>query len=586
MESQVEEVKSRVDIVGFINEYTPLKKAGRNYKALCPFHTEKTPSFMVSPDRQIFKCFGCNEGGDIFAFYKRMEGVEFGEALKFLAQRAGVQLKEYKPTRQEQQKETFLEAHEVASNLYHHLLLKHPSGEKAREYLAARGIKQKAISDFRLGYAPAQADLLLGYLKKKDFSIQEAVTAGLLLVAGDRPKDRFRSRIMFPIFDTQGRVIAFSGRALGDIEPKYLNSPETPIFSKSHSLYGINLAKQTMKKERAAILVEGNTDVISSFQIGVTNVVAPLGTALTFSQVEILKRWAENLLFAFDTDLAGDAAAKRGIEIAENAGLNLRVVQLRGAKDPDEAIHKNPLSWKKAIKEAVPIYDYFINSAIERYGITTSEAKKKVASEVLPQIARISDEITKAHYIQAIASKLGIGEEIIRSVLAKYQTGEPDSTGVKEILEKPLSEKGSILIEKYLLALILQGGQLPDDLGENIFSSAYNQEIFGLIKTFYEKEKRLKIKSLIKIIPEALLPEFDELLLLELNEEILADEDKLRKEIYYCSSRLKELNLRTKLKELSLAIKQAESVGNDSKVNSLSRQFRNLSKALVSLEEG
>ena len=478
MDNQIDEIKNKLDIIGLVNEYVPLKKAGRNYKALCPFHNEKTPSFMVSPDRQIFKCFGCNEGGDVFSFYKRMEGVEFGEAMKFLAQRAGVQLKEYKPTRAEQQKEKLIEVHELATDLYHHLLYKHPSGKKALDYLKARGVKQKAGTDFRLGFAPEQDVLLLNYLKKKGFSAQEVMVAGLGMVSAGKPKDRFRSRIMFPISDTLGRVIAFSGRAFGNIEPKYLNSPETPIFSKSKALYGMNLAKADIKKEKSVILVEGNLDVISSFQVGITNVVAPLGTSVTQSQVDILKRFAENLLFAFDTDLAGDAAAKRGIQLAEEADMNIRVVQLSTGKDPDEAIRKNPLSWKKAIKSAVPIYDYYIQSAIKKYGLEGAESKRKIAAEVLPQIASIGDGILKAHYLQVIATKLRVEEEVLRDVLKKYKAGEKETLDVNEILEKPLSEKGVALIEKYLLALILQSEQLPGYVTEKLFEELKYREIF------------------------------------------------------------------------------------------------------------
>jgi len=585
MESQVEEVKSRVDIVGLINEYIPLKKAGRNYKALCPFHGEKTPSFMVSPDRQIFKCFGCNEGGDAFAFLKRMEGMEFGEALRFLAARVGVKLKEYTPSPLEQKKETLLKISQLTSDLYHYLLTKHAVGEKARSYLKARKINMKSIEDFNLGVAPPQKDFLFKFLAKKSFSSQDIIASGVVVETGRGLRDRFHGRLIFPILDAQGRVIAFSGRALGDAEPKYLNSPETPLFHKSRVLYGINLAKTAIKKAKSAILVEGNIDVISSHQVGVTNTVAPLGTAVTSEQVETLRRFAENLLFAFDTDLAGDTAAKRGIEIAENAGLNIRVVQLPGSKDPDELIQKSPAEWKRAITEAVPIYDYFINSAIKKFGASGAEGKRKVAAEVLPSLARLDDEIVKAHYLQTLGEKLGVEEEILREALKKYQSPEREMPSIADILEKPLSEKRASLLEKYLLAIIIQSGQLPTGLEEKIFEQPSHREIFHKILELKEKEGRLKIKTLAKTIPESLLPVFDELLLLEVGERLLAEAEEVAKEIDYCAKRLKELNLRSKLKELSLAIKQAEGTGNQAKLGSLSREFRDLSKALVKLEE-
>jgi len=585
MESQVDEVKSRVDIVGLINEYIPLKKAGRNYKALCPFHAEKTPSFMVNSDRQIFKCFGCNEGGDAFAFLKRMEGMEFGEALRFLAARVGVKLKEYKPSPAEEKKEALLKISEVAGEVYHYLLTKHPSGESARAYLKKRGVTSQSISDFKLGFAGGQRNFLFQFLAKKGFSPADINLAGLTITTSDGVIDRFRNRIIFPIFDAASRCVAFSGRNLGTEEPKYLNSPETPLFHKSKALYGINLAKTAVRKEGAAVLVEGNLDVISSHQVGVTNTVAPLGTAVSAEQIGILKRFAENLLFAFDTDLAGDSAAKRGIEIAENSGLNIRVVQLSGSKDPDELIRKDAAVWKKAIKEAVPIYDYFIDSAIRKYGLGGAESERKIAAEVLPQIASLDDEILRAHYLQSLGAKLGIEEATLRSALKKYATNQREPLSLEEILERPLGEKGIELLEKYLLSLFIQSGQLPETAEEKIFGLPQNREIFKTLDGFKKKEGRLKIKTLAKAIPAALLPAFDELLLLEIDEEILADSEKATKETNNCVRRLKQLNLRVKLKELSLSIKQSEATGEKDEVASLSRRFRDLSKTLTSLEE-
>ena len=511
--------------------------------------------------------------------------MEFGEALRFLASRVGVRLKEYQPSPAEQKKEVLLKISETACEVYHYLLTRHPSGEQARAYLKSRGVTSKSIKDFKLGVASPQRNFLFQFLAKKGFLPQDISLAGLTLATSDGVVDRFKNRIIFPIFDSQGRTIAFSGRAFGDDEPKYLNSPETPLFHKSKALYGINLAKMEIKKEKAAILVEGNIDVISSHQVGVINPVAPLGTAVSSEQVEILHRFAENILFAFDTDLAGDTAAKRGIEIAENAGLNIRVVQLSEGKDPDELIQKKPLEWKKAIKEAVPIYDYFINSAVKKYGAEGAESKRKIAGEVLPEIARLRDENVKAHYLQVLENKLGIEEGVLRAALKKYQGEEKGTVNITEILEKPIGERKAGIVERYLLALIIQSSYLPEGLDGKIFDQSQTREIFGKTRELKDKEGRLKVKVLAKNIPEPLLPTFDELLLLEIDEEILADNQRVEKEINYCAKRLKELNLRTKLKELSLAIKQAESVGNEGKIASLSQDFRDLSKTLFRLEE-
>lgn len=583
-QSQIDEIKRKIDIVEMINGYTALKKSGRNYKALCPFHNEKTPSFMVSPDRQIFKCFGCSEGGDVFAFYQKVEGVEFGEALKTLAERTGVKLADYKETGVQKQKETYLKLHDLAASFYHYILTQHKIGERALKYLQARGVNQKSIKDFKLGFAPNKTKALLDFLTKKGYGVGDAVVAGLALTSSGQPRDRFWGRIMFPIFDTQDRVIAFSGRSLGDTEPKYLNSPETPIFNKSRSIYGINLAKQAIKKVKGAVLVEGNLDVISSHQVGVGNTVAPLGTALTGFQVEMIKRWAENLIVAFDTDLAGDAAAKRGIELAETAGLNTRVAHLIQGKDPDEIIKKNPLEWKKAIEEAEPVYDFYINAALKRFDGATAEGKKRVAAAVLPELSRIDDEIMKAHYLQILSSKLGVDEEVLRRSIQKYEGSTPKLADVKEVLEKPLSEKGRLLIEKYLLSLVIQSGNLPEEVSEKLIEDSNISQVFLKVRDFIQDEGRFKVKTFIRSLPAALLPTFDELLLHEIDEDLLADEEKIFKEVAYCVGRLKELNLRTKLKDLSVAIKQAESAGNPEKVLHLSEKFRDLSKILNNLE--
>jgi DNA primase len=584
MDSQVDEVKSKVDIVGLISEYVQLKKAGRNYKSTCPFHNEKTPSFMVSPDRQIFKCFGCGEGGDAFEFVRRMDGVEFGEALKLLAGRVGVELKQYAPSPAEKRKETLLEISKLSCNLFHYVLAKHQLGKTALNYLRGRTITNKSIKDFQLGFAPRQRNFLFKFLVKKGFSPQDIIATGLALSTSDGPVDRFKGRVMFPICDIGGRVIAFSGRALGDNEPKYLNSPETPIFDKSKALYGINLAKSGIRKEKDAVLVEGNLDVISSHQVGVENTVAPLGTALTVQQVENLKKLTDSILFAFDTDLAGDAAAKRGIEIAESLGMNMKVVQLAENKDPDELIKKSPTMWKKAIKGAIPVYDYFISSAIKRFGASSAEGKRRVAGEILPILAKFTDEILRAHYLQELSLKLGVEEEDLRSSLEKYSSEDERTHDIKEVLDRPLTPKVSNIVEKYLLALIIQSNQLSSSVEKGLFSEDSFQEILKFIKDYRKEEKRWKIEAFAKKLPEALLPTFDELLFFNIDKEVLEFPEKVEKEMNYCAERLKELALRKNLKELSLEIKQAEAVGNNDKIRLLTERFRDMSKTLTSVE--
>ncbi|OGD83703.1 DNA primase, partial [Candidatus Curtissbacteria bacterium RBG_13_40_7] len=369
---QKDEVKSKVDIVEIISGYLPLKKAGRNFAGLCPFHSEKTPSFMISPDRQVFKCFGCGESGDVFTFLEKIEGWEFRETLEELAKRVGVKLERFAPTSSSKLKEKLLEISKLASTFYRHLLEKHPAGEKARQYLLKRGIKKPIWEKYSLGYSPAGWENSLQFLTKRGFSIPDIAASGLVVAREETSRissqsggyyDRFRDRLIFPLKDSRGTVLGFAGRVMGIGEPKYLNSPDTPIFNKGSLLFGLDVAREFIRKENETVLVEGKFDVLSANQAGVGHVVASKGTALTDKQVAQLGRLCETVSICFDTDLAGDAAARRGIELLDLAGVNVKVVGLGKYKDPDEYIKTDVSGFKSAIKKAMNIYDYFIQSA-------------------------------------------------------------------------------------------------------------------------------------------------------------------------------------------------------------------------------
>ncbi len=586
MENQLEEIKHKIDIIALINGYIPLKKAGRNYKALCPFHSEKTPSFMVSPDKQIYKCFGCSEGGDAFEFVKKIDGVEFGEAVRKLAGKAGVELKEYKPSGVEKRRERIFSINQTATELYNYLLTKHKVGRVALDYLHARKINDTSIKKFQLGFAPEKGDIAVGFLLKKGFPSEDISLAGhSFSTEKSRLFDRFRGRVIFPIKDTQGRVSAFSGRALGSREPKYLNSPDTAVFSKSRSLYGIDLAKTEINKQKTAILVEGNFDVISSHQVGVNNVVAPLGTALTEKQIDMLRRFSDDLIIGFDTDYAGNAAARRGIELAEEAGFSVKVIELEEGKDPDELIRKNPNAWKEKVKEAVSIYDFIVDTSLKKWDSNTADGKKKISKEVLPVIAKLPDEIARDHYVQKIAALLKVSESAVRSDLKKYVFTSQKSRVEEEV---PLPSKDSKLniLESYLLALILQTGTLPKESTENLFSQKETSLLFGVIKKYVEKKGSIKLKELSAEIPENLLQLYDDLVLYRINEKVLDYHDDAEREFSSCIARIKELNLRTKLRKLGLEIKQAEAVSEEKRIKILTEQFRDLSLELSHLKTG
>lgn len=584
MENQLEEIKQKVDIVSLIGEYVPLKKAGRNYKALCPFHSEKTASFTVSPDRQIYKCFGCSEGGDVFEFVKRVEGLDFGEVVRKLADRSGVELREYAPTGNEKKKKTIYSINQAATELYNYLLTKHKVGKAALDYLHARKVSDSSIKNFQLGYAPEKGDIAVSFLMKKGFNADGITLAGhSSSYSSGKLLDRFRGRIIFPIKDTQSRVLGFSGRALGSREPKYLNSPDTLVFNKSKSLYGIDLAKTEVSKQKTAILVEGNLDVISSHQVGVKNVVAPLGTALTNDQVGILRRFSDRLLISFDTDFAGNAAARRGIELAEEVGFSVKVVNLGESKDPDEIIRKSPEAWKKKIKEAVSVYDFILDTGIKRWGLD-ADGKKKIAKELLPIIAKLPDKISQDHYVQKIAASLAVSEEAVRSDLKKYSGEDLSKPEEPSESKYPIKTNKITLLEKYLLSLIVQTGIFPKELSANYFTQEETGKLYTVVKKHFDTERKVKLKKLSSDIPKSLLTIYDEVILYDLGENILDYHEVSEKEISSCMDRIKELNLRSRLKKLGLEIKQAELVAESKKIKNLTEEFRDLSLQLSHLK--
>lgn len=465
---QVEEIKSKVDIVELVQEYVPLKRAGRNFKGLCPFHGEKTPSFMVNPELQIFKCFGCGVGGDAYTFLQKIEGMEFGEALQHLADRTGIKLVSYRPSQGEQLKERLVGMNMLTGQVYHWLLTEQKTGKEALEYVKQRGINDEAIKKFNLGFAPNNWDFLLKFLVgKKKYSLDDLTRAGLAV----KNYDRFRSRIMFPLANARGQVVGFAGRVMppssaeateGQGGAKYINTPETEIYHKSELLYGLDVTRAEIKNAGWAVVVEGEIDAIASWQAGVKNVVAIKGSALTEKQVELLRRICDTVVLALDTDVAGDAAARRGIEMADKTGLMVKMVKLTGAKDPGEYAIADPEGWKKAVAEAIPVYDFYLQSAVTRYGLEVA-GKKKIGQELLPIWANISDEIVKAHYIKLLAKTLEVEEEDIRGQMAKTQMTNPQMTNQTQN-SKPQTPRREIL-EEYVVELALKGGktgELPE----------------------------------------------------------------------------------------------------------------------------
>jgi DNA primase len=598
---QLDEIRSKIDLVQFISEYLPLQKAGRNFKTLCPFHSEKTPSFIVSPERQIWKCFGCGAGGDAFRFLMEYERMDFGEALRFLAKRTGVVLKSYRPTEDEAKKGKLYEINHLAAEFFHFLLLNHPAAKKALNYILERGITKDSLRFFKIGYSPDLWDSLQKYLVgKKGFGLEELEKAGLVIprqgatpAADRRPPatfyDRFRNRLIFPLCDHRGNICGFAGRVLDPEvkEAKYVNTPETLVYHKSDLLYPLEITKEEIKKANQAVVVEGELDAISSFQVGIKNVVAIKGSALTENQARLLKRFAENLVLALDTDIAGDNAARRGIEIADKEGLNIRVIELGKYKDPDEAAQKDPKFYREKLKQAIPFYEYLIDSALKRHGLETPEGKRKISDEIVPTLAKIENESIKDHYVRMLSGKLGVSEEAILNQIKKASLGI-STTKPTAGLTKPVRPRRDLL-EEYLLALYFQGKK-TDLLIEKdpfYFRLPAHRRIIELLKEFLKDKKRgFKSEEFFPTLPGELREIFNNFYLVDFGSKI-DDTSWVDSEIAKAEKELETIKIKEDLANIAEQIRKLETEGKEGSDDwqKAQEEFRRLSAELAWITE-
>ncbi len=408
--SIADEVKARIDIVDLVAEQVALQRSGRTFKARCPFHQENTPSFIVDPDRQTWRCFGqCSEGGDAFSWVMKREAVEFREALHRLAQRAGVPLSapDSRQRERDDQRQQLMRANEAALRFWADQLADETAGAKAREYLTARGISQEAIQRFSLGYAGADHDALVHHLTARGHRSDSLEAAGLIVVTEHGPRDRFRDRLIFPIRNARGEVVGFGGRTLIDEPAKYINTPESDLFKKRSLLYGLDLARQHIRERGSVIVVEGYTDVISAHMHGSPNTVASMGTALTDAQVQLLKPLTNDVRFALDADAAGQAATRRGIETVshqDRMDADIRVIELPEGRDPDDLIRSEPDTWQSLVNDAPPYVDWLIDRARNEHDLDTPRGRSNFARELVPIVLAISDPILRDSYVRRTAA--------------------------------------------------------------------------------------------------------------------------------------------------------------------------------------
>jgi len=485
----LEEIRNRCDIVDIVSEYVHLKPAGKGFKGLCPFHGEKTPSFMVSPEKQLFHCFGCGEGGNVFNFLMKYEKLSFFEAVKMLAQKSGVPLPvdEEKENILHKKKERLYKLNNLVVNYCRECLFRTNQGKKVINYLKKRGINDTSVEKYKLGYAPPSWDALTNFLKKKGYTYEELIKDGLIKKSKTEGKyiDYFRDRIIFPIFNLSGRVIGFGGRVLDDSLPKYINSPETLVYNKGSNLYSLNFAKEGIRKKNCIIIVEGYTDVLITQQYGFNNIAASLGTALTTKQIDLIKRFTDTVLIAYDADSAGNMATLRSLDLLVKSGLEVKVIDLPLGYDPaDFSIKKGRKPFQNLIDKSLSLIDYKLKLLYSKYSIKTIEGKVKVVKEILPTLSVMGDEDEVRAQTKKISEELKLSDEAIRIDLVKYKKG------LREFIPSfinPDSEDGNVKAEKILIGCMLENEQIARDILTKLKAEDFSVLLHHQIVTAIEK---------------------------------------------------------------------------------------------------
>lgn len=532
----VEQVRERTDIVELIGQQVTLKKSGRNFKGLCPFHQEKTPSFYVFPDDQHFKCFGCGAGGDAFSFVMQSERVDFKEALRTLAERAGVELAAAPPppsAGQVEQHARLFELNSRAANFFSHVLWNTQSGEPARQMLERRGVDRATAERFQLGYAPDRWDALLSISTKRGATVEELIAAGLVTPREDGGAyDRFRGRLIFPIRDREGRIVGFGGRLLGDGQPKYLNTPQTDIFDKSANLYALDLAQDAIRAARKVVVVEGYMDAIAAHQFGYLNVVASMGTALTEQQVRLVRRGVDEIILALDADAAGQKAARRGLDVmretlgeagepiidprgairfSRDLKANIVVARITSGKDPDELIRTDPNAWRETLAHPVPFIDFYIDAVIGDPPPSDPRQIDEVVEDLAGVLREIGSPVETGAYARRVAERLGINELDVRKVIAtpKKQSrarGAPVRQRARSAQPTPVANP-----EEHLFAMLVSYPlvitALLDQFPESDILDARNLEILRLVRSVVPTE----IEATLADVPDELFPHVEAL---------------------------------------------------------------------------
>ena len=580
-EDIISRVRDSVDIVDLISGYVSLKKAGKNHLGLCPFHAEKTPSFNVNPEKQIFHCFGCGVGGDAFKFLELQEGLNFPEAVKQLAARGGIPLPADSGSRKED-KRTEIERKALLTIIadaagYFRKELEGPAGGAARTYLKKRGVTDQVVQDFAIGFARPDWDGLLRHLKQKGYAFSQMEKAGLIVKRseGEGYYDRFRGRIIFPIRDISGNVIAFGGRVMDDSQPKYLNSPETPLYSKSNVLYCLDKAKEPARKQKYFIIVEGYLDAIACHQYGAQNAVATLGTALTEGHLRLMRRFTQNLVLIFDPDPAGVKAAMRGLDLFVSSGMKVNVVSLPDNDDPDTFLKKNGYdAFASCLRKSEKFMDFVLGQVVKGGQAASIDDKVEKAGEMLGFIARLPSGIERDHYLKRTAEALDVDEGVLRQEMLRQGKGQ-----VHHATEKtaPATSRGHRpKAEEILIHLMLKDETIARSLHQRIKPHDFTDPLY--------RRAAAKIFDVLTaqgtFTVNALLAEGDE----ELNHiishysvlEMVYDDPE--KSCQDCVDLIKQQDPEKKMKQIIRAMKEAELSGDSAELVRLMEEQKELSK--------
>ena len=575
-EQLIDQIQEKTDIVEVISRYVPLKKLGRNYKAPCPFHNEKTPSFIVSPDKQIYHCFGCGAGGNVFSFLMKHENLQFPEVIEMLAEKCGVALPKNIGGKSADNvlANQLYKINDLACQFFQSSLA---NNRIAKEYIQSRGVGEETLKKFKIGFAPNSWDAISIFFKKHSIDQAMLEKAGLV-VANDKGGhyDRFRNRLIFPIIDLKDRVIGFGARVLDSSLPKYLNSPETPIYSKGRNLYGLNFSKEDIKKSGHFLVVEGYLDFIVPYQAGIKNIIATLGTALTTDQIKLLKRFANTAVMIYDPDEAGEAASLRNLDLFITEDVNVYIAELPEGLDPDSYIRKFGLDdFLKLKKSSKNIFDYKLGKLTNRFNINTAHGKMSIAAEMLPTIARINNAVLKSTLIKKLAEKLGVDEESIRSELKKVKGDYSVRRFVATVTEV---KKHSTSAEIIMLALMLEGsriiGRIADALSPDEFKNSSIRDVVNAIFDLHKENKEVTPSRLINHFSES--AEAATLITEAVGiSEIIGDKEKALSD---CIARMKKDNLKERMTMIQDAIRIAHTQKNDDRVKELVAQYNELIK--------